>query len=188
VSQFEFIAVLVSIVAGLGVVRLLNGVSQFLSVGRRPYWVHLLWTFNVFHFIVFFWWFLWRWTAIAEWNLLLFLFILMYAVVMYLLCALLYPTGEERSDFKEVFYEKRKWFFALWVIAILMDIVDTYWKAQYGLSSYGSFLVVIWGLIITGSLIAFWTENRRYHAAWAIMFVIIMSTIEYVNFSTLQAN
>lgn len=187
-SQFEFIAVLVSVVTGLGVVRLLSGFARFFGTGYRSYWVHLLWTWNVFHFIVFFWWFFWRWSAISDWNFLLFLFVLVYAVVMYMLCALLYPAGEKKTNFKEIYYENRKWFFGLWVLAMILDIVDTYWKSQYGMTGFGLFLVVVWGAIVTGSLIAAWTANRRYHAAWAVIFLLIMSTIEFVNFSTLRAD
>ncbi len=186
-SQFEFIAVLVSIITGLGVVRLLSGLAQFLSRNRRSYWVHLFWTWNVFHFIVFFWWFFWRWSTISEWNLLLFLFVLVYSVVMYLLCALLYPAGEGRTNFEEIYYEKRTWFFGLWVLVIIIDIVDTNWKMYYGMSGFGLFLVTVWGLIIAGSLIAARTANRYFHAAWAVIFFLIMSTVEFVNFSTLRA-
>jgi hypothetical protein len=187
-SQFEFIAVLVSIVTGLGVVRLLSGIAQFFSKGPKFYWVHLLWTWNVFHFIVFFWWFFWRWSGIAEWNILLFLFVLVYSVLMYLLCALLYPVGEDKTDFEVVYYEKRSWFFGLWVLVMIVDIVDTNWKAYYGMSGFGLFLATIWGLIIAGSVTAARTDNRHFHAAWAVIFFLIMSTIEFVNFSILRTD
>lgn len=187
-SQFEFIAVLVSIVTGLGIVRLLSGVSQFLSKGRKFYWVHLLWTWNVFNFIVFFWWFLWRWSGLTEWNFFLFMFVLAYAVLMYLLCAILYPLGEDETDYEKAFFEKRRWFFGMWVLVMLADIVDTNWKAAYGMSGFGGFLATIWAIIITGSVVGVATDNRRFHAAWAIMFVFVMATVQYVNFSTLRAD
>jgi len=92
VTQFEYIAVLVSVIAGLGIVHLLRGVARFFTARNiyKPYWVHLLWTWNVFHFIVFFWWFVWRWSSVTEWQLVLFLFILAYAICLYLMCAILY--------------------------------------------------------------------------------------------------
>lgn len=187
-SQFEFIAVLVSVVTGLGIVRLLSGVARILNEGIKPYWIHLLWTWNVFHFIVFFWWFFWRWSAITEWNFLLFIFVLIYAVVMYLMCALLYPTEEGALDFEELFYKKRKWFFSFWIVAMIVDVIDTSWKSHFGLSGFGLFLATVWGLIITGSLVAAITANRKYHATWSVIFMLIMSTVEYVNFSTLRAD
>lgn len=187
-TQFEYIAVLVSVVTGLGVVRLLSGVAGFFNKGVKPYWVHLLWTWNVFHFIVFFWWFFWRWSNVSEWNLLLFLFVLIYAVALYLLCALLYPTGETRTDYEAVYYDKRRWFFGMWIAALVIDIVDTKWKSLHGLSDFGLFLIGVWTLIIGSSFVAAWTSNKRFHAAWAILFFLVMSLHEYLNFSTLRVN
>jgi hypothetical protein len=57
----------------------------------------------------------------------------------------------------------------------------------YGMSGFGLFLVTVWGLIIAGSLIAARTANRYFHAAWAVIFFLIMSTVEFVHFSTLRA-
>jgi len=56
VTQFEYIAVLVSVIAGLGIVHLLRGVARFFTARNiyKPYWVHLLWTWNVCHFMAFF--------------------------------------------------------------------------------------------------------------------------------------
>ena len=187
-SQFEYIGVLVSVVTGLAIVRLLSGVAQFLSNEQKPYWVHLLWTWNTFHFIAFFWWFFWRWSAITEWNMLLFMFILIYAVVVYMLSALLFPAGPKNHDFKDVFEEKRAWYFGFWVIAMLVDIVDTYWKVQYGLSGFGWMLITIWAIIISCSVIAALTSNRYFHAIWAVTFFLIFSLWEFVNFSTLRTD
>lgn len=186
-SQFEFIAVLVSIVTGLGIVRLLSGFARFISAGTKPYWVHLLWTWNVFHFIVFYWWFFWRWSAITEWNLLLFLFVLIFAVVLYLLCALLYPTEAEGRDYEQIFFENRKWFFSLWILTMLIDVIDTRWKVLYGLSGISAVLFFVWGSIIAGSAVAIHSSSRKYHAAWSVVFFMIMSTVEYLNWSTLRA-
>ena len=187
-SQFEFIAVLVSVVTGLGIVRLLSGIAQLLNEGVKPYWIHLLWTWNVFQFIVFYWWFFWRWSAITEWNLLLFLFVLIYAVVVYLMCALLYPAVEKSKNFELVFYEKKNWFFGFWVLVMTIDIVDTVWKTHFGLSGFGVGLAVVWGLVISGSIIAALTTSRRFHATWSVTFLMIMSTFEYLNWSTLRAD
>ena len=106
---------------------------------------------------------------------------------MYLLCALLYPTGDSRTA-DEIYYEKRTSFFGLWVLVMIIDIVDTNWKMYYGMSGFGLFFATIWGLIIAGSLIAARTTNRYFHGAWAVTFFLIMSMAEFINFSTLRAD
>lgn len=189
-SQFEYLAVLVSIVTGLGIVHLLSGVTHFITAKGRwsPYWVHLVWTWNVFHYLVFFWWFVWRWTAVKEWRLTLFLFILLYAVVVYLLCAVLFPPGEEQTDFRTLYFQNRAWFFGLWILLMVIDVVDTKLKEQYGLSAFGVIDVIVWSVSIVGSLIAAVSKSHRIHAVWAMGFFLMMSVFEYLNFGTLRAD
>jgi hypothetical protein len=190
VSQFEYIAVLVSVVTGLGVVHLLSGVARFIGTKGRwsPYWVHLLWTWNVFHYLIFFWWFVWRWSAITEWRLVLYLFILLYAVVLYLLCAVLFPPGEEQTDFRVVYFQNRGSFFGLWVLLIVIDVVDTKIKEHYGLSGFGALDILTWITLIAGSLVAARSRSHRVHAIWGVAFAVIMSVFEYVNFGALRAD
>ena len=190
-TQFEYIAVLVSVIAGLGIVHLLRGVARFFTARHvyKPYWVHLLWTWNVFHFIVFFWWFVWRWSSVTEWQLVLFFFVLIYATCLYLMCAILYPSDHDgKVDFKTVYYQNRQAFFLLWVITIVLDIIDTRWKMSFGLQGFGTTHIVLWATIISGSLIAAKVRSHAYHAFWAIAYFAFMAYFEYVAFSVLRAD
>jgi len=191
VTQFEYIAVLVSVIAGLGIVHLLRGVARFFTARNiyKPYWVHLLWTWNVFHYIVFFWWFVWRWSAVSEWQLLLFLFVLVYAICLYLMRAFLYPPDQKcEGDFKGVYFSNRQAFFLLWVITIIIDIVDTRLKMSIGLTGFGAMHVIVWVTVIAGSLIAAKVKNHAYHAIWGMVFFGLMSYFELMNFSILRAD
>lgn len=188
-SQFDYIAVLVSVIIGLGVVHLLSGAARFLA-GRaewKPYWVHLLWTWNVFHYLVFFWWFVWRWRTISEWSLLLFLFVLLYSVGVYLLCAVLYPETGDRRDFREIYFENKTVFFSLWILLMIVDFVDTRLKVHYGLSGFGMPQTLAYTVILVGSALSARSSSHRLHATWGILFFAIMSAFEYANFSVLGA-
>ncbi|MGD2047620.1 MAG: hypothetical protein PVH96_15530 [Gemmatimonadota bacterium] len=190
-SQFEYVAVLVAVIAGLGVVHLLSGVAGLFVAGsrHRAYWIHLLWTWNVFHFIVYFWWFVWRWSAVEEWRLVLYFFVLLYAICLYLLCAILFPTGiDEAADFRSIYYENRRPFFLLWAFTVLVDVIDTRLKMQMGLGGFGVTIVVIWAVLIAGSLVAARVGSPRYHAAWGVAFFGIMAYFELANFSVLRAD
>jgi hypothetical protein len=190
-SQFEYIIVLISIVSGLGIVHLLRGIASFLTERDRlkPYWLHLLWTWNVFQFLVFFWWFVWRWSQVAEWQLLLFFFILVYATMLYLLCAVLYPpvSSSSKVDFRDVYYENRAVFFLLWVTTMLVDIVDTRWKISIGREPIGVVHQLIWILTIGCSLIAAKVRHPAFHAAWGLVFLGLMTYVELSQFAVLRA-
>jgi hypothetical protein len=191
VSQFEYVVVLISVIAGLGIVHLLRGVASFFTAPDlyKPYWVHLLWTWNVFQFIVFFWWFVWRWSAVSEWQLLLFFFVLIYAICLYLLCAVLYPTDHRgKVDFRTVYMDNRRVFYLLLVITMLVDIVDTRWKLSVGLTALGIMHTVIWVTVIVGSLIGAKVKNHIYHAVWGFIFFALMSYIQLAQFSVLRAD
>ncbi|NIV17474.1 MAG: hypothetical protein GWN47_03500 [Woeseiaceae bacterium] len=46
-SQFEYVAVLISIIVGLALTQMLRGVGRMVTTkdGPKAYWVHLVWTF-----------------------------------------------------------------------------------------------------------------------------------------------
>jgi hypothetical protein len=76
--------------------------------------VHLLWTSFLFLYLINFWWWEYRLAAIQQWTFPLYFFIAMYAVLLFLLCVLLFP--EEMADydgFKAYWYSRRQWIFQL---------------------------------------------------------------------------
>jgi len=52
---FEYVAVLTSIIIGLGMAQLLQGLIRLIQHPEqaKPYWVYLLWVFYMFLFTVF---------------------------------------------------------------------------------------------------------------------------------------
>ena len=85
-DPFSYLSVLTSIILALGITHLLTGLGRLLqSRGQvHIYWVHLLWTFNVFLFLVLNWWILFRWHTQQQWSFFLFLFVLLSPTVAYL--------------------------------------------------------------------------------------------------------
>ena len=119
----------------------------------------------------------------------MFLFVLLYAVCLYLLCAVLYPATDGQSeDYSTVYYESRGPFFMLWALVVLIDVVDTELKKQLGLSGFGVLHIILWITLISGSLVAARVTNRLYHSAWGLIFFTIMSAFEYINFRVLRAD
>jgi hypothetical protein len=123
-DTYLHIRVLFSMILGLGMSRLLGGVGRIVQHPRlyKVYWVHLVWTLFLFLYMIHFWWWEFRLFNIHVWTFPLYFFIALYAVLLFLLCVLFFP--EEMADytgFKDYFYSRRQWIFALMTLLFLAD-------------------------------------------------------------------
>jgi hypothetical protein len=163
-TTFEYLAVLISIIVGLGITHLLGGLARFIHRPNRYkfYWIHLLWAWYVFVYLLHFWWFELWFTSVEEWTPTLYAFLILYAIFLYLLAVVvLPPDSSEGVDFREYFFHKKIWFFGILLLTFLVDIPDTLIKGrEITWHWYGVPLV----------LIAILTRNTKYHGAIAIFF------------------
>ena len=187
-EMFNYVMVLASVIIGLGIAHLLQGVGGIVEHPRREkvYWVHLLWVGVIFLRAIFWWWFEFELSKIPQWTFTLYLFVLAYAVLIYLWCALLFPRDLHGYDgFKDYFYSRRAWFFGLLVVGQLVDIADTLSKGLAHFESLGpSYLAVIGGVSVL-LLIAMRTRSERYHAALAVISVADLILYPLLVFDTL---
>lgn len=128
--------VLVSIVIGLAITHVLSALAAAVHRLRghgepiRLEAVYLLWTGYVMTWLVSFWWWEFKYQELeTEWSYGLYLFIITYAVSLFLMAAVLVPKGMERvSDSYAFFMEGRNWFFGAHLFVISIDIVDSFLK------------------------------------------------------------
>lgn len=116
------------IVIGLGITRMLTGVAAFIQHPDRhqPSLLHMLWAGSMLLEFALFWWWEFGLTRIEHWNLGVFLFLIGYAVVLYLLAALLFPDHiSEYNGYEDFFIKRRRWFFGLLATGFMLDVVDT---------------------------------------------------------------
>jgi len=169
---FEYIAVFTSIVAGLGVTHLLQGVARLIQhPGRKQlYWVHLVWVVYTFYTIIFWWWWEFRFVQVEVWTFPLYLFVISFALVLYLLCVLLFPSElGEYAGFKGYFYSRRRWFFGLLTLFFLFDFLDTWLKGSDYFFSLGTEYMVSSIAQPTGCVIGMFSKNERYHSVFAVL-------------------
>jgi hypothetical protein len=170
-GMFEYIAVLTSIILGLGIAHLLQGAAHLIQHPRetRTYWVHLTWAFYLFYEAVFWWWWEFRLEHVGQWTFPLYLFVILYAVCLYLLCAVLFPSSlSGYKDYEEYFYSRRGWFFGIFLAIQLIDVGDTWLKGADYFASLGPGYLVqrITRVLLFGVAIA--TPNRAFHALLAV--------------------
>ena len=178
-NSFEYLSVFIAVIMGLAVTRLLSGIGASLRHRKsiEGHWVHSLWALNILVYVISIWWALFAWNQLPDWNYFLFLFIVSYAIVLYLLSDALYPDRIRPGlDLKTHFIEHRGLFFGLLFIATVLDIPETVLKDVAGLRpvpvSYWV-LHLVWFVVPP---IGFLTTNPKVHgvlpAAWFLATVI----------------
>ena len=187
-EMFNYVMVLASVIIGLGITHLLQGVGGLVQHPNREkiYWVHLLWVAAIFLRAIFWWWFEFELSKTAEWSFTLYLFVLGYAVLIYLWCALLFPRDLAGYEgFKDYFYSRKAWFFGLLLAGQAVDVADTLFKGTAHFRSLGPVYPITIVSLSVLMLIAMLTRNERYHRAFAIFAVVELVAFPWVMFYTM---
>lgn len=127
-ALFDCVVVLASVIIGLGVTQLLQGVAAIVQhpERKRAYWAYLIWGAFIFSNTVFWWWWQFSHHGVETWTFPLYLFVILYAVVMYINCAMLIPADMDGyGEYKDFFYSRRRWIFGSRIIFLAMDLIDT---------------------------------------------------------------
>jgi hypothetical protein len=189
-DPFSYLSVLISIILALGMTRVLAGVGEMLQARshRRIYWVHAVWIFNLFLYLVIAWWIFYRWRNQQPWTYFLFVFVLIAPTLLYLASILLFPreaVGDESVDYKTHYYANHRAFFILFALYGPIDVVDTLLKGVPHFLQQGPQYIVSTALFLAGLIIAAITRNERYHQFYAIFFLAQTVVISFLLFSTL---
>jgi hypothetical protein len=176
-DSFNYVAVLISIVIGLGVTRVLTGLSDAIQAGNRPrtYWVHTLWMINLFNQLMLSWWVFYRWRSAPQWTFFLFLWVMVAPTLIYLSSGILCPGELEPTGsvtWQEYYYANRRGFFLIFAAIWPLDVIDTLLKGKAHFLDQGPLYVPTILAWCAGSLIAAITRSQRYHAFWAIFYLL----------------
>ena len=134
-SSFEFLSVLISVVVGLGLANMFTGLGRL--VYRRNAFsfslAHAAWSVHLFSMMVVYWWtVVFGWQDYQNWNILIFVFILIYGFALFMMSALLYPSEVPQEwDLGKHFGEIRGWFFAFYFLWFGSELLDTWLKRHF---------------------------------------------------------
>lgn len=165
-EPFEYVMVLVSIVIGLAVTHLLNALAAAVHRMRghgpplRLEAVYLIWLGFVLTWLISFWWWEFKFQEVeSEWSFALYLFVISYAVALFLLSAVLVPNRMvEVEDSYSYFMDGRKWFFGGLLLVVVLDTVDSFLKStEWGLRP----IFLVQSGIYVVAAVAGMTSNRR---------------------------
>lgn len=136
-STFEYVMVLVSIVIGLALAHVLTaiaaGVHRLRGHGTPltldP--VYLLWVGYVLLWLVSFWWVEYTFREVHDWTFGLYLFVISFAILLFLLAAILVPHRLEGVEDSYTYFMKgRRWFFGAFIVGVGFDVADTVLKGS----------------------------------------------------------
>ena len=158
------VRVVISIIVGLCITTLLSGFARFVQHPRRERVsiLHLGWAASLLLWIIHFWWWEFRLSMVQTWTFASYFFVILYAILFYFLCTLLFPSDlKDYANYEDYFVSRRKWFFGFLAATFLADVIDTSLKGSSYLHSFGIEypIRIIVNLMICA--IAISTSNRR---------------------------
>lgn len=165
-STFEYVMVLVSIIVALAIAHLLTAVADTVHRLRgqgKPIKldaVFSIWTGYVLIWLVSFWWWEFKFQeVVTNWTFGLYLFVIGYAIVLFMLAAILVPHRMHGVTDTYVYFVKgRRWFFGTFLFANAIDVVDTFLKSyEWGMRPA---VWINYSVIIAAAIAAFITERR----------------------------
>ena len=174
-TQFEYLGVFISVIVGLAVAHIIRIIGVVILNRKKVqlYWPHSIWCLNMLFYLINFWWFIFFWSRLEEWHYLIFILLISYAILLSLVTLILLPGKIDAGfNFKEHFYNTRRWFFALSTVFWCIDMAETYLKHIKGVREmprfYIPFLVTILILTIAGII----TDNKIFHRFFPIFWFL----------------
>lgn len=126
-DAFSYLSVLISIILGLAITQILQGLRS-LVINRRQivvYWPSVSWAGLLLLINVQSWWAMYGMRRRPEWTFVEFALVLLQVTVLYMLAGLVLPDvqSNDRGNLKQHYYDQSRWFYSLAVFMLVVSIV-----------------------------------------------------------------
>lgn len=185
-DQFNYLAVLISIILGLGITQLLSGFGRWIEhrASFRAYGPAICWVFALLVIQVQCWWSMFSLREETDWTFIKFLAVLMQPIILYLQAIVVLPgTSSTTLDLRVNYYAQRRWFFGL-MIALLAASVSKDLILNGSLPETNN--LAFHGLMFLAAGIAIVTDRPRVHAAIGYGSLVLMGSYIWLLFARLQ--
>lgn len=147
-SQFEFVFVLVSIVLGLGLANLLNGLATVLQSSWRDLdRIHVAFSCGMILAIFVVWWGMYRWQSHGPFEFGTFAVIGLYTSVFYSFSVILFPRDGRIRTFDEI----RVPFYSALILYLFLELAY-YAVGEFAPASYYYYVWVTGFLLFSGGI------------------------------------
>jgi hypothetical protein len=174
VDEFGYLSVIISIILGLSVTQLLQGIGQIINTRDRVriYWPSIGWVILLLIVDTQAWWVMFGYRNKHDWTFVQFAVVLLETILLYLLAALALPGVPEEGevDLQGNYFRHARWFFGLLVLVLLDSLLKDLLinRSFHGGLNLGFHL--FW--IATG-LVAAITRSDRYHKAFCCVSLVL---------------
>jgi hypothetical protein len=172
---FPHIRIAMGVIVGLAITRLLTGAARFIQHPERQKvsWIHLGWVFSILLILVHFWWWEFALFRLPTWTFGLYAFLLLYAIVLFLLCTLLFPDDVfDYTGYEGYLLSRRRWFFGVLAFSFLIDLADTWIKGAAYFHSLGPEYLIRAIVYIGLCGVAMVSANKTFHKAFVTLSLI----------------
>lgn len=172
---FVHVRIIVGMVLGLGLARLVTGLTRFVQHPKREriYFVHIGWVFFLLLAIIHFWWYEFRLSALHNWTFVIYFFLIFYAMLFVMLSAMLFPDRmDEYKGFEDYLQSRRRWFYGLLASIFAVDIVDTLIKGVEHFRALGIEYPIKQAVFAICAIVAIFVESKRYQAVFVSIAVV----------------
>ncbi|UFS67184.1 hypothetical protein [Paracoccus denitrificans] len=150
-DAYGHLRILVSMILGLGITRVLSGLSRRIQspVRSEGMLAQMIWALIVLLGAVHFWWWEFGLRHISDWYFGAYIFVLCYASLHFVMATLIFPDAPlDHAESESFFMDRRGWFFAVFALTFGFDLLDTLIKSREYLQGLGPeyFLRLILGL------------------------------------------
>jgi hypothetical protein len=164
------VKVALGMVVSLAIARLLTGAARFVQhpARHKPDALHLLWALSMLVALLHFWWWQYRATEVG-WRFEAFAFVVAYAVLYFVMCALLFPDDiAEYAGYRDYFLSRRRWFFGMLALSMVFDAIDSLLKGRAHVDALGIEYPIRLAAYVLLALLAAASRNERFHLLFAI--------------------
>ena len=181
-DEFGYLSVLLSIILGLSVTQLLQGLSGLLHARARVriYWPAVVWALLLLLIDAQAWWAMFGLRHHHPWTFLDFAIVLLQTILLYLLAALVLPNldGEKEIDLRANYFGHSRWFFGAFVAVLMVSLLKDWilngaWPVGFNL--------VFHLVAMAGALVAAATRNDRFHRIFVcysgVLFVVYVAVL-----------
>jgi hypothetical protein len=176
-DEFGYLSVLLSIILGLSVTQLLQGLSGIVQARSRVrvYGPAVGWALLLLLVDAQAWWAMFGMRSHHPWTFLDFSIVLLETILLYLLAALVLPSfaGDDVVDLRANYFGHARWFFGAFVgvlvVSLLKDkILNGAFPGGYNLAFH--LLFIVW------SALAAFIRNDRFHKI-SVCFSAVLFTV-----------